>query len=451
MTTMRITPTRILLAVLLIILLAIGVYYIPPVHDRLAWRMDSLRTKIIYFLNPPDEAVFQPTEQAMLETAVAATMQAYQTPLAPTATVTPRPGPTGSPTVTSTPLPETVMLDGVKYEHQHGRFNYCGPANFSMALTFWGWDGNRDVIGKAVMPGNTDKEGKPANKDKNVMPYELQDYIAQNVTGMSSIIRYGGDIDVLRRMVSAGFPVVVEKGIYELDLNGKKSWMGHYAFITGYDDAKQEIIYQDTYQPAGAQPGHNRRISYEDFIEGWRSFNYTFVVVYPYDREAQVLTLLGDWVDEDWAARHALDMAENGSRILLGIDQYFAWFNKGTSHVALFQYTDAAVAYDYAFSLYAKLTGDESIRPYRMMWYQTGPYKAYFYSGRYMDVINLATTTLEDTISEPMLEESLYWRAKAEYMTGDTQAAIADYRAALKVHPNWEPAVLALQDLGVQP
>jgi hypothetical protein len=182
MTTMRITPTRILLAVLLIILLAIGVYYIPPVHDRLAWRMDSLRTKIIYFLNPPDEAVFQPTEQAMLETAVAATMQAYQTPLAPTATVTPRPGPTGSPTVTSTPLPETVMLDGVKYEHQHGRFNYCGPANFSMALTFWGWDGNRDVIGKAVMPGNTDKEGKPANKDKNVMPYELQDYIAQNVT-----------------------------------------------------------------------------------------------------------------------------------------------------------------------------------------------------------------------------------------------------------------------------
>jgi tetratricopeptide (TPR) repeat protein len=256
---------------------------------------------------------------------------------------------------------------------------------------------------------------------------------------------------VLRRMVSAGFPVVVEKGIYELDLNGKKSWMGHYAFITGYDDAKQEIIYQDTYQPAGAQPGHNRRISYEDFIEGWRSFNYTFVVVYPYDREAQVLTLLGDWVDEDWAARHALDMAENGSRILLGIDQYFAWFNKGTSHVALFQYTDAAVAYDYAFSLYAKLTGDESIRPYRMMWYQTGPYKAYFYSGRYMDVINLATTTLEDTISEPMLEESLYWRAKAEYMTGDTQAAIADYRAALKVHPNWEPAVLALQDLGVQP
>lgn len=445
--------TRVLLAVLLALILAVGVYYIPPVHDRLSWRIDSLRTKIDYFFNPPSEAVFQPTEQAMLETIVAQTMAAYQTPRLPTKTATPRPGPTATRTVTSTPLPATIMLEGVKYEHQHGRNNYCGPANFSMALTFWGWDGNRDVIGKAVMPGNTSSEGKPADVDKNVMPYELQNYISENVPGMSSVIRYGGDIDLLRRMVSAGFPVVVEKGIYELDMNGKMGWMGHYAFVTGYDDAKREIIYQDTYQPTGAPPGHNRRISYETFIEGWRAFNYIFVVVYPYDREAQVLSTLGDWADEDWATQHALDMAENESRILKGIDQYFAWFNKGTSNISFANpnYSEAALAYDYAFSLYAKLTGDDSIRPYRMMWYQTGPYKAYFFSRRYADVINLATTTLEDTISRPNLEESLYWRAQAEYMAGDTNAAIADYRAALVIHPNWGTAIQALQDLGVQP
>jgi uncharacterized protein YvpB len=444
---------RVLLAVLLAILLAIGVYYIPPVHERLAWRIDSLRTRIIYFLNPPDQAVFQPTEQAMLETVVAQTMQAYQTPRPPTKTATPRPGPTASPTVTSTPLPETVQLEGVKYEHQHGRNNYCGPANFSMALTFWGWDGNRDVIGRAVMPGNTDHEGKPADKDKNVMPYELQNYIAENVPDMSSVIRYGGNVDVLKRMISTGFPVVVEKGIYELDMNGKMGWMGHYAFVTGYDDAKQEIIYQDTYQPAGAPPGHNRRISYEKLIEGWRAFNYVFIVVYPFDREAQVLSLLGDWADDDWATQHALGVAETESHTLTGIDQYFAWFNQGTSYVSLAQpdYSNAALAYDTAFGLYAKLTGDDSIRPYRMMWYQTGPYKAYFFSGRYADVINLATTTLEDTISKPNLEESLYWRAQAEYMAGNTEAAVADYRAALKIHPNWETALQALQDLGVVP
>jgi hypothetical protein len=443
--------TRILLAGLLALILALGVYYIPPVHDRLSWRVDSLRSRITYFFNPPSEAVFQPTEQAMLETIVAQTMQAYQTPRLPTKTATPRPGPSLTPTITSTPLPEFVQLEGVTYEHQHGRYNYCGPANFAMSLTFWGWDGNRDVIGRAVMPGNTGSDGKPADKDKNVMPYELQDFIAEEAPGMSSVIRNGGDIDLLRRMVSAGFPVVVEKGIYELDLNGKMGWMGHYAFVTGYDEAKKEIIYQDTYQPEGAPPGHNRRISYDKFVEGWRAFNYVFVVVYPFEREAQVLTLLGNWADDDWATRHALEVAQAESVELTGIDEYFAWFNKGTNHVALFEYADAALAYDYAFGLYAKLTGDDSIRPYRMMWYQTGPYKAYFYSGRYADVINLATTTLEDTISKPNLEESLYWRAQAEYMSGNTPAAIEDYRAALAIHPGWGTAIQALQDLGVAP
>jgi hypothetical protein len=447
--------TLFLLGGLVALILAVGVYYIPPVHDRLSWRIDSMRTKIIYYFNPPDQAVFQPTEQSILETIVAQTMQAYQptATLTPTKTATPRPGPSVTPTITPTPLPETVALEGVKYEHQHGRFNYCGPANFSMSLTFWGWDGNRDVIGRVVMPGNTDHEGKAVNKDKNVMPYELQNYITEHVPNISSQLRYGGDIDLLKRMVSAGYPVVVEKGIYELDLNGKMGWMGHYAFVTGYDDTKQEIIYQDTYQPAGAPPGKNRRISYEKFNEGWRAFNYIFVVVYPYEREAQVLSLLGNWADNDWATQHALSVAEEETRSLTGIDLYFAWFNKGTSYISLAQpdYSNAALAYDYAFNLYADLTGDDSIRPYRMMWYQTGPYKAYYFSGRYADVINLATTTLEDTISEPNLEESLYWRAQAEYMAGNTNAAIDDYRASLKIHPGWGPAIQGLQDLGVQP
>ena len=87
------------------------------------------------------------------------------------------------------------------------------------------------------------------------------------------------------------------------------------------------------------------------------------------------------------------------------------------------------------------------------MWYETGPYFAYFYSSRYADVINLANTTLTDpaNTAERTLEESLLWRGRAYYMSGNTQAAVDDYRAALKVHVNWAPAVQALQDLGMQP
>jgi len=189
----------------------------------------------------------------------------------------------------------------------------------------------------------------------------------------------------------------------------------------------------------------------ETFIEGWRAFNFVFVVVYPVEKQNEVLNLLGPLVNDEQANHHALDVAETEAQSLTGIDRFFTWFNAGTNHVALYEYADAAIAYDYAFSVYANLESDNSIRPYRMMWYQTGPYKAYFYSGRYKDVIDLANTTLKVTISEPVLEESLYWRGQAYYMLGKTDLAIKDYRAALKIHPKWTPALQALQDLGIQP
>ena len=427
------------------ILILVGLYYVPPIHSRLAWRLDSFRTQLRYAVNPPEEAVFQPTQQAQVDLAVTKMIQTLQgtlTPPAPVETSTPKPGPTLKPTITTTPLPATVILENIKYEHQHGRLNYCGPANFSMALTYWGWDGNRDVIGKAV---------KPTDEDKNVMPYELQDFILDNIPGMSSIVRYGGDIETLKRLVAAGFPVVAEKGIYETDVNGKYSWMGHYAFVTGYDDTQDLIIYQDTYQPPGSEPGANRKIHTSTFMEGWRAFNYVFVVVYPSEKEGEVLNLLGPYADDQWASQHALSVAQSESQTLSDIDRFFAWFNVGTSHVALFQYADAAIAYDYAFNIYADLNTNDSVRPYRMMWYQTGPYKAYYYTNRFADVINLADTTLNDTIAEPVLEESLYWRGMAYYMAGKTDLAVSDYRAALSIHPNWIPATQAMQDLGIQP
>jgi hypothetical protein len=45
------------------IILLIGLYYVPPIHSRLAWRFESLRTQIKYLINPPDEAVFQPGDK----------------------------------------------------------------------------------------------------------------------------------------------------------------------------------------------------------------------------------------------------------------------------------------------------------------------------------------------------------------------------------------------------
>ena len=439
----------------LALVLAVGIYYLPPVHSRLSWRVDAVRTQIIYFFRPPGEVVFQPSGETSLtiETVIATTRAEFLLTLTPQITLTlpPTTGPTLTPTITSTPPPNAVNLEGVVYVDQHERWNYCGPANLTMALNFWGWTGTRDDVAKVVKPGSGDLRVNFIDRgkaDKNVMPYELVDFANEN-TEYRALMRYGGDENLIKRLIAAGFPVVVEKGYYEHDTTGKISWLGHYLFTTGYDDSRGGFIVQDAY----TKPGKNLLSDYATYLDGWRSFNYLFMVIYPADREADVMTILGPWVDETWSAQHALELAEKDILSLNDNNLFFAWFNKGTSHVALKQYVDAANAYDQAFSLYAKWNTEKQDRPYRIMWYQTGPYFAYFYSARYRDVINLADTTLTDPANkeERTLEESLLWRGRAYYMSGNTQAAVDDYRAALKIHVDWLPAVQALQDLGLQP
>lgn len=440
---------------LILIALAIGIVIalLPPVRNRLSTQYELIRARIVYFFNPPSEVVFEPGGESSpmtVETAVGTARAEFLLTLTPEATPTLKAGPTAKPTITSTPVPESVILPGVIYVDQHGRWNYCGPANLTMALNFWGWSGNRDDVAKVVKPGSPDtkldfiQRGLP---DKNVMPYELVDFVNTQTTEYRALYRYGGDMDLLKRLIAAGYPVIVEKGYYERDYTGKIDWLGHYLFTTGYDDARGGFIVQDAY----IKPGKDLLSKYEEYQDGWRAFNYLFMVVYPAGREAEVLNILGPWADETWAANHALELAEEEMQTLKGNNLYFALFNKGTSHVSLNQYSDAALAYDEAFRQYNNWDTAKGNRPFRMMWYQTGPYFAYYYSYRYQDVIDLATTTLTKTISKPQLEESLLWRGRAYYMIGDTDAAVADYRAALQIHADWYPAVQALQELGLQP
>ncbi|MCB9146980.1 MAG: C39 family peptidase [Anaerolineales bacterium] len=435
------------------VVLFIGIALLPPVKSRIATQYELLRTRVIYFFRPPSEAVFEPggeTDPLTIETAVGTARAEMLLTLTPKATATPKTGPTLKPTITTTPVPDSVILPGVIYVDQHGRWNYCGPANLTMALNFWGWQGDRDDVASVIKPGSPDtklnfvERGLP---DKNVMPYELVDFVNTQTTEYKALYRHGGDIDLIKKLIAAGYPVIVEKGYYEKDYTGKIDWLGHYLFTTGYDDAKGGFTVQDAY----LKPGKDLFSPYEEYEDGWRSFNYLFIVVYPAGSETEVLSILGPWADDKWAAQHALELAENDIATLEGNDLFFAWFNQGTSQIVLNQYSDAAFAYDQAFRLYNNWDIEKGNRPFRMMWYQTGPYFAYYYSARYQDVIDLATTTLTKTISKPTLEESLLWRGRAYYMIGNTEAAIADYRATLQIHANWYPAVQALQELGLQP
>ena len=427
-----------LLLIPLLILLAALIYRIPFVNERLAWRFDELKTRLIYAINPPDEAIFVPVRETPLSTPNFVALPATPEPTSDQSS----PEPTED--LLSTPLPDQVTLDGVVYVDQHERWNYCGPANLSMALNFWGWTGNRDDIARVVKPGINDPDLdfiQQGRLDKNVMPSEMIGFVADH-TEYNIIARYGGNLELLKKLIANGYPVMVEKGYYEEDYTGNIAWMGHYLFTTGYDEDQEEFVVQDAY----LIPGKDMRSDYPTYLEGWRSFNYLFMVVYPASHQDQVLNILGDWADPAWAYQNALEIAELEIQTLSGVDEFFAWFNKGTSLVKMGHYLDAGEAFDQAFQIYEGLVKDDTTRPYRITWYQTTPYMAYYFSGRYHNVVNLANFTL-GTIAEPTLEETLYWRGLAYYALGNKALAKSDLYNSVWLNPNFEAGLIQINNL----
>jgi len=309
------------------------------------------------------------------------------------------------------------LLSGFRFEFQ--QWNNCGPASLSTLLSFWGWVGDQSDTAAYL---------KPNPRDKNVMPYEMQAYIEEN-TDLSVLIRYAGDIELLHKLNAAGFPVLIERGFEGADF---EDWMGHYEVISGYDLAQGKVYAQDVYA------AENLPILAAQLVPYWRAFNYTYMIIYPPEREAEVLSILGPQADETYNLNYASEISTVDTVKLTGRDLFFAWYNRGTSLVNLGDYTGAALAYDEAFKVYPTL--EESERPWRMVWYQTGPYFAYYYTGRYYDVVNLATSTLS-AMSEPVLEETYVWRARARAALGDNTGAIEDLNLALLYRKDYAPAL----------
>jgi tetratricopeptide (TPR) repeat protein len=369
---------------------------------------------------------------AILPTPVVAAPIAAISSATPPASATPAPsstpGPTTSPTPippTPTPFPTQVTLTGFTYEAQG--FNNCGPASLSINLSYWGWEGDQKDIASEL---------KPNQYDRNVTPRELYEYLL--TAGFDAYIRTNGDVDTLKRFIAAGYPVLVEKGYTCQKGERCSGWFGHYSVFTGYDDAGGYFITQDTYR------GQDLRMSYADVMANWRAFNYLYLVVFPAgpEQDARVVALLGEAADLNRNYQDALARARTEALTLTGEAAAFAWFNVGTNLHYMQDYAGAAAAFDQArqFGL-----------PYRMLWYQFGPYRAYFYMARYQDVIDIATFAINGAIGEPGLEEAYFWRGQAEEALGLRDQAIADYGTALVRNPNYQPAKDALTALGVAP
>jgi len=179
--------------------------------------------------------------------------------------------------------------------------------------------------------------------------------------------------------------------------------------------------------------GPYQAVPYDQFDQYWRQFDRTYLVTYPNDKADQVTALLGNQLDD--ATMWAGSLATAQQEAAANPNDPFAWFNLGTSYVALQDWPNAAAAYDRARQLGL---------PWRMTWYQFGWFDAYLRTGRYADVLALADATIKVT---PNIEEMFYYKGLALKALGNFDAARSQFELALKYNPNFEPArqALALQ------
>lgn len=344
----------------------------------------------------------------------------------PTAAPTDVPLPTVIlPSPTPLPQPATVaLLPSARlygFQHVYQTWNNCGPATLTMGLSYFGWTQDQAVAAAFL---------KPDAEDKNVSPDQMVQFVNES-TGVRALYRVGGDMNMIRALLLEGFPVIVETGYMPEGYD----WMGHYRLVIAYDDQLREMYVYDSFLGHGNFQG--LAVSYDYFDTMWQHFNRLYIVIYEQAREAELRAVLGDHADPQANYQAALEVAREEATA--NPDNAYAWFNMGTSYVGLQMYEQAARAYDQARNAGAGL-------PWRMLWYQFGPFEAYYEAGRYDDVLALVQANLGTT---PYVEETYYWTGMVYMERGQYAPARSQFNLALQRNRNFGPAREALDLLAM--
>jgi tetratricopeptide (TPR) repeat protein len=334
--------------------------------------------------------------------------------------------PTPIPVPTLAPISSSGRLTDINHHFQ--TWNNCGPATLAMGLSHFDLNLTQEDTASFL---------KPNPEDRNVSPSEMVTFVTQN-TDLVALDRANGNLETIRRFVATGIPVIVELG---LDPPGEYRWMGwygHYLLIVAYDDNSEMFWVYDSWFGTSLVPGENvddrgRQVSYKDLDQYWKQFNRNYIVIYPANREDDVAQIIGPDIDDESMWRQSL--LQSQMEVSEEPENAYLWFNLGSNYGALDEHEKAAAAFDKARSIGL---------PWRMLWYQFGPYEAYFEVGRYEDVILLADTTLQD---RPYFEESYYFKGMALAKLGQLTEARSNLERAVRFNSNFLIAQEALEQL----
>jgi tetratricopeptide (TPR) repeat protein len=314
-------------------------------------------------------------------------------------------------------LPERVLMSGFDMIWQDP--NRCSAAALTIQMSYF-----RNGLDYY----DTIRDLNPHEEDMSV---RLDEMIAEAEThGLKGIERMGGTIDMLRLLVANGFPVLIENVYYDGG-DVMRDWMSHNRVIIGYDDALGIFYSFDSLRGNGE--GEGLTFEYSFIEERWRPMNRVYLVLYEPEDEAFLQEVMGEHWDPQFNAEWTLQQVQadlNGPA-----PDSFDSFNLGSTLVALERYEEAATAFDTARAIGL---------PWRMLWYQFGPFEAYLQVGRYQDVYALTRSVIADA---PGVEEMYYYIARAYAADGNTERAIANLEAALWRNGNFRDAAVLLAEL----
>lgn len=315
------------------------------------------------------------------------------------------------------PIKPAVALSNFSHEWQ--TWNNCGPATLAMNLSFFGSALNQTDIASVL---------RQHEDDKNVRPEEMVAFAQSR--GYHAQMRVNGSRKLTKALLSNDIPVLIETWM-EPDPN---DGMGHYRLLTGYDDVAQHWIAFDSYVShdfvVDAENYQGIILPYVETEQNWKVFNRTYLLIYDDAKTEVVRSIFGDALEPSVMLQNTLVSLRD--EITQNHQDPFLWFNLGSTLAELGNYTEAAAAFDQA-----RVLG----LPWRMLWYQFGPFEAYYQTGRYEEVLALAYSTIATTES---IEEVYYWKGRGLAATGNPQSARKAWQKALDLNPDFRAAADAI-------
>lgn len=192
------------------------------------------------------------------------------TPASP-ASKSPQPAPSASAAAAPAPPASKVLLGPLSFISQ--TLNNCGPASVAEVLGFWGIQKTQGEV-QAVLRG----DGNPYGMTTAGVP----SYISS--LGLDVLLGTAGTQDVLKELLRAGFPVIVNQVVSDTDLEF------HFRPIQGFDDERGLFISSDPLI------GPMYTIDYGQFDRDWAYTGHRFIVIYPTDKTDQLnAALAGKW------------------------------------------------------------------------------------------------------------------------------------------------------------